>query len=58
MGSTANEICEHVEKAWAIGQRAIELLKEELGDEADDLLAVEGGGVQLHRRDARLMRHC
>jgi hypothetical protein len=44
VGSTANEICEHVEEAWATGQRAIELLKEELGGEADDLLAVEGGG--------------
>jgi len=49
VGSTANEICEHVEKAWEIGQRAIELLKEELGGEADDLLAVEGGGVHLHK---------
>ncbi len=49
MGSTANEICEHVEKAWEIGQRSIELLKEELGGEADDLLAVEGGGVHLHK---------
>jgi hypothetical protein len=49
VGSTANEICEHVEKAWEMGQRTIELLKEELGGEADDLLAVEGGGVHLHK---------
>ena len=49
VGSTAIEICEHVEKAWEIGQRAIELLKAELGGEADDLLAVEGGGVLLHK---------
>ena len=44
MGSTAMEICEHVEAAWATGQRAIDLLREELGGEADDPLAVEGGG--------------
>jgi len=38
------EICAHVEEAWATGDRAIQLLREELGGEADDLLAVEGGG--------------
>jgi hypothetical protein len=43
------EICEHVEEAWATGQRAIDLLREELGGEADDLLAAEGGGVKLHK---------
>ncbi len=49
VGSTAIEICEHVEQAWATGQRAIELLREELGSKADDLLAVVGGGVLLHK---------
>jgi hypothetical protein len=49
VGSTAMEICEHVEQAWANGQRAIDLLREELGGEADDLLAVEGGGLKLHK---------
>jgi hypothetical protein len=48
-GSTAKEICEQVEEAWALGQRAIEILQEELGGEAENLLAVEGGGVQLHK---------
>ena len=38
-----------MEQAWALGQRAIDLLREELGGEADNLLAVEGGGVQLHK---------
>jgi hypothetical protein len=37
-----------VEEAWALGQRAIEILQEELGGKAEILLAVEGGGVQLH----------
>ena len=34
-----------MEEAWALGQRAIEILQEELGGEAEILLAVEGGGV-------------
>jgi hypothetical protein len=34
--------------AWALEQRAIEILQKELGGEAEILLAVEGGGVQLH----------
>ncbi len=38
-----------MEQTWALGQRAIELLMEELGGEAENLLAVEGGGVQLHK---------
>ncbi len=49
MGSKAIEICDHVEKAWATGQRAVELLREALGDEADNLVPLEGGGVSLHK---------
>ena len=49
MGSKAKEICHHVEQAWATGQRAIELLRVELGDEADNMVPLEGGGVALHK---------
>jgi hypothetical protein len=48
-GSTAIAICQQVEMAWSLGQRAIELLREELGGEAENLLAMKGGGVQLHK---------
>ncbi len=49
MSSTAIEIIAHVEQAWATGQRAIDLLREELGGEADGLLAVERGSMQQHK---------
>jgi hypothetical protein len=48
-GGTAIEICEHVEETWATGQRSSDLLREELGGEAEALMAVEGGGVKLHK---------
>jgi hypothetical protein len=38
-----------VEGAWATGQRAIELLRLELGCEADNLVPLTGGGVSLHK---------
>ncbi len=38
-----------MEEAWATGQRAIELLRMELGGEADNLLPLTGGGVLLHK---------
>ncbi len=49
MGSTAAEIASHIEAAWDVGQRAIELLREELGGEADKLVPLTNGGVQLHK---------
>ncbi len=49
MGSKAKEICHHVDQAWATGQRSIELLRVELGDEADNLVPLEGGDVALHK---------
>ncbi len=38
-----------MEGAWATGQRAIELLRMELGGEADNLVPLTGGGVSLHK---------
>ncbi len=38
-----------MEEAWATGQRAIELLRMELGGEADNLLPLTAGGVLLHK---------
>jgi hypothetical protein len=49
VGSTAGEIASHIEQAWDVGQRAISLLRAELGDEADKLVPLTNGGVQLHK---------
>ncbi len=38
VGSTAAEIASHIEGAWDLGQRAISMLREELGGEADKLV--------------------
>lgn len=38
-----------MEEAWATGQRAIELLRMELGGEADNLVPLTAGGVLLHK---------
>jgi hypothetical protein len=49
VGSTAGEIASHIEGAWDVGQRAIALLQEELGGEADTFVPLTNGGVQLHK---------
>ncbi len=49
VGSTAAEIASHIEGAWNVGQRAIALLREELGGEADKLVPLTNEGVQLHK---------
>ena len=49
VGSTAAEIAGHIEAAWDVGQQAIGLLREELGGEADKLVPLRNGGVQLHK---------
>ncbi len=61
VGSTAMEICKHVEEAWCTGQCAIDLQRAELGGETDDLLAVEGGGREAAHdqgSNALYMRNC
>jgi hypothetical protein len=49
VGSKAPEVCANIGEAWALGQRAIELLREELGHEAENLAPLTNGGVQLHK---------
>ncbi len=49
VGSTAAEIASHIEAAWDLGQRAIEVLRAEMGGEADLLVPLTNGGVQLHK---------
>jgi hypothetical protein len=49
VGSKANEICAYIEESWALGQRAIAILRAELGVEADNLVPLINGGVLLHK---------
>ena len=49
VGSTAAEIASHIEGAWDVGQQAIAALRAELGGEADKLVPLTNGGVQLHK---------
>jgi hypothetical protein len=49
VGSTAAEIASHIEGAWDVGQRAISALRAELGGEADKLVPLTNGGLQLHK---------
>jgi hypothetical protein len=58
VGSTAAEIAGHIETAWGVGQRAIVLLREELGGEADKLVPLKNGGVQLHKSRGTMHDTC
>ena len=58
VGSKATEICEHIEGAWALGQQAIGLLREELVGHADELVPMTNGGVQLHKLRAIMHDTC
>ena len=49
VGSTAAEIAGHVEASWDLGQRAIAVLRAELGGEADMHVPLTNGGIQLHK---------
>jgi hypothetical protein len=51
VGSTAAEIASHIERAWDVGQRAILLLRAELGGGAvvDKFVPLTNGGVQVHK---------
>jgi hypothetical protein len=49
VGSTAAEIAGHVEASWDMGQRAIAVLRAELGGKADIHVPLKNGGIQLHK---------
>jgi hypothetical protein len=50
IGGTAQEVCDHIKKSWAIGQQAVEILRTELGpDQSDALVPLAEGGVVLHK---------
>ncbi len=49
VGSTAVEIARHIEGPWDVGQRVVALLRAELGADANELVPLNNGGVQMHK---------
>ncbi len=50
MGSTSEEIADHIRAAWVSGQDCIDLLRTELGPDLADVHApIVNGGDQLHK---------
>ncbi len=50
MGSTSEEIAEHLRLSWKAGQDCVQLLRDELGPElANMYVALTNGGVLLHK---------
>ena len=50
MGSTSEEIAEHIRLSWQTGQECVELLRDALGPELANLyVPLTNGGVQLHK---------
>jgi hypothetical protein len=47
IGATAEEVATHVKTTWDRGQKALELLRAELGADADNLVPMVDGGVNL-----------
>jgi hypothetical protein len=50
VGSTSEEIAEHIRAAWVTGQDCVDLVRQELGPIlADEYVPLVKGGVQLHK---------
>ena len=50
VGSTSEEIAEHIRAAWVTGQECVDLVRQELGPIlADEYVPLVQGGVQLHK---------
>jgi hypothetical protein len=50
VGSTSEQIADHIRAAWITGQECVQLVREELGSVlADEYAPVVEGGVQLHK---------
>jgi hypothetical protein len=50
VGSTSEEIADHIRAAWVTGQECVDLLRTELGPDLADVHApFINGGVQIHK---------
>lgn len=57
-GGAAEEIAAHISNTWKRGNEAIGLLRDMLGDEADDLVPLRNGGVKLFRIESTMHDGC
>jgi hypothetical protein len=59
VGGTAQDLADHVENSWEIGQQAVMLVRKELGpDLCDALVPLAGGGVLLHKMKGAMHDTC
>ena len=49
VGATAAEVTAHIEKTWQRGKAYIEALREELGEDDEEHVPLEKGGVNLSK---------
>jgi hypothetical protein len=50
VGSTSEQLADHIRAAWITGQDCVDLVRQELGPVlADEYAPVVQGGVQLHK---------
>ena len=50
VGSTSEEIADHIRASWVTGQECVDLLRTELGPDLADVHApIKNGGVQIHK---------
>ena len=57
-GSTAEDITAHVKVTWSRGRDAVALLRERLGERADELVPIRMGGVRLLRLECLMSDGC
>jgi len=49
VGATAKEVASHVESTWERGQTVLEALRDELANDADELVYMVSGGLYLSK---------
>ena len=49
VGATAKEVAPHAESTWERGQTALEALRDELADDAGELVPMVNGGLILSK---------
>lgn len=57
-GSTSAKVTDHIEMMWARGQRVVAMVREELGDMADEYVPLVKGGVHLSKLQGSMHDTC
>jgi hypothetical protein len=58
VGGTAREIVAHVKKTWKRGQETIALIRDRLGDDADEFAPISRGGVTFLKAEPPMNDTC